>query len=592
MKISRSDIVSTSIVETRDVTASVANTNTSVHFVRKSTHSINVLDEAIVPSSQPTATKNSPLLTTSQEREPLPTPVQVDVLSSLLKGYHDFPYITNGFRQGFKLDFFGNNTPFMSHNSASVQMNPFEALSKISIELSLNRIAGPFERPPFDSFKVSPLALREKGDTGKFRLLHNLSYPYNDDSVNFNIPESCSKVKYESINDAVKILQNIPNAWMAKADIADAFRLIPLHPSDYNLTGFHLDGFYYDKCLPMGCSSSCKIFERFSTSLKWILKTQYNVCNIVKVLDDFLFIADTESECALYLKSFENLCSILNIPIATHKTEKPTKTLTFLGIELDSFHMIARLPKDKLIAYSDNVENLLFASSCSLKVIKSVTGQLQFATAVIKGGKPFLRRLYDSTIGFDRNDKLIVLSKDMKSDLKIWYEFLLFYNGVTLISRPLSVNSCDIHLYTDSSKHGYGGVYGKHFIKGSFPQAWQILDIQVSELYPIFLLVHIFAKNFANKMIIFHSDNISVVTALNKQSSRCKGVMRLLRPLVLKLLQHNISFTSLHIPGKLNVLIDLISRNQVTSQLLDYHQMDRLPTPIPLELLPQNLNLL
>ena len=141
-------------------------------------------------------------------------------------------------------------------------------------------------------------------------------------------------MKYESINDAVKILQNKPSAWMAKADIADAFRLIPLHPSNYNLTGFYLDGFYYDKCLPMGCSSSCRIFERFSSSSKWILKTQYNVSNIVKVLDDFLFIADTESECMLYLKSFENLCSLLNIPIAAHKTEKPTKTLTFLGLSL------------------------------------------------------------------------------------------------------------------------------------------------------------------------------------------------------------------------------------------------------------------
>ena len=46
-------------------------------------------------------------------------------------------------------------------------------------------------------------------------------------------------------------------------------------------------------------------------------------------------------------ESFENLCSLLNIPIAAHKTEKPTKILTFLGIELDSHHMIAHLPQDK-----------------------------------------------------------------------------------------------------------------------------------------------------------------------------------------------------------------------------------------------------
>ena len=516
----------------------------------------------------------------------------MDVLSSLLKGYYDYSYVVDGFSHGFKLDFYGNNTPFISHNSISVQRNPLEAKTKISQELALDRIAGPFEKPPFNSLKVSPLALREKSDSGKFRLLHNLSYPYNENAVNFNIPETCSKVKYESITDAINILQITPDSWMAKADIAEAFRLIPLHPSDYNLTGFYLDGFYYDKCLPMGCSSSCKIFERFSSCLKWILKTQYNVIDIVKVLDDFLFIAETELKCSLYLKSFENLCSLLNVPIATHKTEKPTKVLTFLGIEIDSHLMIARLPKEKLVTYSNNVENLLISASCTLKVVKSVTGQLQFATAVIKGGRPFLRRLYDATIGFKRNDQLINLTSEMKSDLKIWYEFLLSYNGVTLISPPVSYDSCDIHLYTDSSKIGFGGVYGKHYIQGFFPQTWQNYDIQVLEFYPVFLLVHIFADSFANKMIIFHSDNLSVVTALNKQSSRCKGVMSLLRPLVLKLLLHNISFISLHIPGKLNVLSDLISRNQITAQLLDDYQMDLQPTSIPRCLLPHNLKLL
>lgn len=48
---------------------------------------------------------------------------------------------------------------------------------------------------------------------------------------------------------------------MAKTDIEDAFRIIPIHPSDYHLLGFIWEGqFYYDKCLPMGASSSCQIF--------------------------------------------------------------------------------------------------------------------------------------------------------------------------------------------------------------------------------------------------------------------------------------------------------------------------------------------
>ena len=521
----------------------------------------------------------------------LPTPIQVDLLSSLLKDYHDANYVIGGFTNGFKLCFEGSKSSFISDNSPTVTHNASIAHEKIKSEIKLNRIAGPFHHPPFNPFKVSPLALREKSESGKFRLLRNLSYPYNNDSVNANIPEHCSKVRYESLSDAIRFVQDIPQAWMAKVDIADAFRLIPINPSDYYLTGFHLDGYYFDKCLPMGCSSSCMIFERFSSSLKWILNTHYNVVNVVKVLDDFMFIGKTESLCALYLKSFINMCSLINIPIANHKTMGPTKKLTFLGIELDSMNMLARLPHEKLIRYSKNVDDMLNSSSCSLKTLNTITGQLQFSTTVIKAGRPFLRRLYDATIGLRRKDQILLLSDAMKSDLKIWKEFLSNYNGITLISIPISFSSLDIHLYSDSSLKGFGGVYGTRYIYGSFPRSWQKLDIQVLELYPVFLLINIFHKEFSNKRIIFHCDNASVVSALNKQTSKCRQMMSLLRPLILLFLLNNINFSSLHIPGKLNILCDKLSRNQITEELLRRHGMDSQATPIPQCLLPINFKI-
>ena len=68
---------------------------------------------------------------------------------------------------------------------------------------------------------------------------------------------------------------------MAKTDIADAYRLVPLHPSQYKLTGFYFHGYYFDCCLPQGCSSSCQIFEKISDRLLCILN---NVFQVVKVM--------------------------------------------------------------------------------------------------------------------------------------------------------------------------------------------------------------------------------------------------------------------------------------------------------------------
>lgn len=43
-------------------------------------------------------------------------------------------------------------------------------------------------------------------------------------------------------------------------DIKSAFRLVPVNPADFDLLGFSINALYYvEKCLPTGCSISCKI---------------------------------------------------------------------------------------------------------------------------------------------------------------------------------------------------------------------------------------------------------------------------------------------------------------------------------------------
>ena len=46
-----------------------------------------------------------------------------------------------------------------------------------------------------------------------------------------------------------------------------------VHPDDFELLGIQIDGEYYiDRCLPMGCSISCKMFNQFSTFLHWLVE--------------------------------------------------------------------------------------------------------------------------------------------------------------------------------------------------------------------------------------------------------------------------------------------------------------------------------
>ena len=410
--------------------------------------------------------------------------------------------------------------------------------------------------------------------------------------MNLNIPDEHTKLQYASITDAIKIINSYGKCFMAKSDIADAYRLIPTKPECYNLLGFKLQGkYYYDKCLPMGARSSCKIFERFSSSLKFILQKHYKVKHVVKMLDDFLFIAKTEEECSYALDSFIHLCKTCEVPLAPGKTVGPSTRVTFLGIELDAEAGIAAIPQEKISAYAKNLATLTSKETCTVKELKSLIGKLQFTSCVITTGRCFLRRLHDKTIGKTSPQAIVKLDDQTKKDLKIWEVFLKSYNGRTLLSFVHSVNSRSIHMYSDSSKSGYGATCGKRFLCGEFPEAWSQLDIQVLELFPIFLLVQIFGSRLRNTRVIFHCDNIAIVHALNNQTSRNKTVMILLRPLVLTCLRKNIGFRAMHVPGKENDLCDKLSRQQVSPEFLRSNGMDPDPIPVPEQLRPENLKL-
>ncbi len=110
-------------------------------------------------------------------------------------------------------------------------------------------------------------------------------------------------MKYATLKDAVTWIQQLgPGCYLAKSDIKSAFRIVPLHPSQYPLMGFKWEGlYYYDKCLAMGLAESCRIFELVSDAILFILKHHFNLEKIVKVLDDFLFLGATQEECAATL---------------------------------------------------------------------------------------------------------------------------------------------------------------------------------------------------------------------------------------------------------------------------------------------------
>ena len=92
----------------------------------------------------------------------------------------------------------------------------------------------------------------------------------------------------------------------------------------------------------------------------------------------------------------------------------------------------------------------------------------------------------------------------------------------------------------------------------------------------------------SDKCAIFFSDNAAVVDIINKQTSKDKAIMVLLRDLVLSCLKHNILFQTRHIPGFINSSADYLSRSQVTKFKEISPDADKFPTHVLENLMPKS----
>ena len=80
--------------------------------------------------------------------------------------------------------------------------------------------------------------------------------------------------------------------------------------------------------------------------------------NVMNYLDDFLiFGAPDSDECEQALKLAMQVCKLLGVPIAVHKTEGPLLVIVFLGIELDTRAGVIRLPGVKLRRLQEEIRN-------------------------------------------------------------------------------------------------------------------------------------------------------------------------------------------------------------------------------------------
>ena len=207
--------------------------------------------------------------------------------------------------------------------------------------------------------------------------------------------------------------------------------------------------YFLDRWMPMGCSSSCTIFEAFSNSLEWLAKHFLGVSGILQVLQFFLFIAESQSKCRSDLSKFWSLCDYLGVPIPHEKTERLVTTLQFAGITLNAINMETSLPEVTLQKCRELLTDFHKCQKVTLRELQSFKGLLNFTCSVVLPGRGFLRRLVDLTKGVRYPHHRIPLSK---ACCRIYqFGFLEHFNRRTFFLDKNWLSHVPLKLYTDTA---------------------------------------------------------------------------------------------------------------------------------------------
>ena len=290
-------------------------------------------------------------------------------------------------------------SPKECKNNLSARNQKSVVTELIDKELQKGFIYGPFSDPPFEHYRVSPIGIAEGKYSRKKRLILDLSAPHNDHDISINdlIDKDQCSMSYVKIDDAIRIINKCgKGSFLCKFDISDAFKIIPIKPSQWPLFCMKWESSYYFYVrLSFGCRSSPIIFDTLSKGICYIAEHNYNIKHILHLLDDFLTIDPPNYIAERTMALMTMLFNQLNIPLAQHKTLGPVTCLEYLGIILDTEKFEARLPNDKVNRICEFIKRVLIKSSCTKRELLQLLGHLNFASRVIIPGRSFVSYLID-----------------------------------------------------------------------------------------------------------------------------------------------------------------------------------------------------
>jgi hypothetical protein len=469
-------------------------------------------------------------------------------------------------------------------NHPEARAHPEETARLIIQEVQLGHMIGPFmpSDSPLPFTRISPLNIVPKKES--WRLINDLSSPkcYSVNDGIYHMP-----TKWQLIQHALQLMTDMGRGChLAKMDVKSAYRLLPIHPTDWHLFGCIIEGLLFiDTYMPFGGRSSGYIWERYAQAMQWILLHKYGIPPTSRWVDDFLFVLDPVNSHSMLLQAKQAFID-LGVPMDASKQEGPCTSLVYIGYTLNSEAMTIGTSAKQCERAMPLLDEAC-GRSITLADLEKLIGKLEFMSLPVRMGRSYMyhtrRALY---IAQHKRESIassmptamyrVHLNADSRAEMRWWQTALT--DDITCsidMHIPWPSTVVPIEPTSDASEWGCGAYCGDEYISVQWSdQVKQITGIAsgthrnmpLCEAIGVAIAVSTWRQRFAGQRVRFHTDCTAVVAGCNKGRASIKAsewlhsVYAFINELCCT---HHIDLRAVHIKGTNNTLSDHLSRNQV-----------------------------
>ncbi|KAE8238997.1 hypothetical protein A4X13_0g8295 [Tilletia indica] len=526
-----------------------------------------------------------------------------------------YPSLPSGLRDGFCIGIPHLDSTLIQENHNSARSQPSIIAATIDRELAAGRYHGPFSSTELQSFlgnfQTSPLGLVPKG-TDNWRLIQDFSWPRSGASINSFLSSDDWPTTWGTARNVVRTLLALPSsAQAAVRDVADAFRLVNLHPSQWPGTVVRgEDGlFYVDMCLGFGLAPATGVWGCVADGLADICRA-HGIGPILKWVDDFLFLsvplsaldevnasrqhmassvtgrhtrrgvtffsssdgeehvedyrfplrnhsASGPDELVASLSAITAVTKPLGIPWKAEKDIDFSSTPVYIGLQWFIVDRCVGLPDKKRLKYLAAVQTWQEDAAHSLLDCQEFFGKLQHASFVVPQGRKRLGSLrgFMASMGSCQPWVRHRASKHVFKDLDWWSKALARSELRRSFAEDQSIDS--IYVACDASTSFGIGV----FVDGeelSLPvrEGWAAQGRDIAWLEAVAMevaLLVVIGKGISDCRLRIITDNSSVFFSERSGYSRNKSVMEVLARIRDLEALHNLEVVPVLVPSAHNL---------------------------------------